>query len=65
MTHVPRVSPEEIYAKVQAGETLLVCAYDDEDKFRQLHLAGALSLSHFRKRWPALSPEQDVVFYCA
>jgi hypothetical protein len=65
MTQAPRVSPEEIHPKVQSEEVLLVCAYDDEQKFKQLHLEGALSLSDFRQRLPSLSSEQEIVFYCA
>lgn len=63
MAPVDRVAPEEVYPKVKAGETLLVCAYDDENKFRALHLDGAISLDDFRQRLPALSPEQEIVFY--
>ena len=63
MTQVSRVSPPEIYPKVQSGEALLVCAYEDEEKFRLLRLEGALSLGDFRKRLPSLSLEQEIVFY--
>jgi hypothetical protein len=60
-----RISPKEIYPKVRSGETLLVCAYDSDDRFRQVHLEGAISLGEFKSLLPALSKDREVVFYCA
>lgn len=51
-------------AKVRAGG-LLVCAYEDEAKCRQLNLDGAMSLRAFQARVPTLAKDQDIVFYCA
>jgi hypothetical protein len=65
MTNIRRVSPEEIKAKVDAGSTLLVCAYDNPDKFAKNHLEGALPLSVFEEKIPSLSKDQAIVFYCA
>ncbi|MGA9756584.1 MAG: hypothetical protein WBV23_15720 [Desulfobaccales bacterium] len=60
-----RITPKEIYPKVRSGETLLVCAYDSDDRFRQVHLEGALSLREFKSLLPALPKDREVVFYCA
>jgi rhodanese-related sulfurtransferase len=60
-----RVTPQEVYEKLKLGEVLLVCAYDDEEKFRRMRLEGAISLSEFRSRLPKLSKDQKIVFYCA
>ena len=65
MTQAPRVSPPEIYPRVQSGEALLVCAYEDDEKFKLLHLEGALSLKDFRQRLASFSRDQEIVFYCA
>ena len=43
MNEVPRITPEEVYPKLRSGEGLLVCAYDSEARFRQVHLEGAMS----------------------
>jgi hypothetical protein len=51
--------------RVLAGSALLVCAYDDEEKFENNHLEGAISFSNFQSRLPSLSGEQEIVFYCA
>jgi hypothetical protein len=60
-----RITPKEIYPKVRSGETLLVCAYDSDDKFRRVHLEGALSLREFKSLLPTLPKDREVVFYCA
>ena len=59
-----RVAPKEVYQRLKAGTTLLVCAYDDEDTFKQRQLEGAISLKEFKSRLPSLSKEQEIVFYC-
>lgn len=63
--NVPRVTPQEIRGRVQAGEVLFVCAYDDEEQFRSMHLEGAISRQQFRDILPTLSKEKEIVFYCA
>jgi hypothetical protein len=65
MNEVDRVTPEEIYPKVQSGAALLVCAYDSDAKFRQVRLAGAISLEEFKSLRPALPRDREIVFYCA
>ena len=60
-----RVSPQEVRDKVTAGSALLVCAYEDEDKFERNHLEGAISLDEFRSRLSSLAKDQEIVFYCA
>ena len=42
MSEPVRISPQEARQKVTSGQALLVCAYDDPDKFQQNHLEGAL-----------------------
>jgi rhodanese-related sulfurtransferase len=65
MTEVPRVTPEELYPKLRSGEALLVCAYEDDAKFRALRLAGAISLAEFQALRPTLPKDREIVFYCA
>jgi len=60
-----RITPEETFQKLRAGKALLVCAYDSEEKFRNLHLDGAISLAEFKKKLPSLPKNQEIVFYCA
>lgn len=65
MAEVIRVAPAEIYPRVKAGETLLVCAYDSDEAFRSMHLEGAISLKEFKDRVNSLAKDQEIVFYCA
>jgi rhodanese-related sulfurtransferase len=60
-----RVAPEEIYPRVKSGETVLVCAYDNEETFRSMRLKGAISLQEFKSRASGLPKDQEIVFYCA
>ena len=60
-----RISPREVRDKVQAGSALLVCAYDDEEKFKNNFLEGAISFSEFKSRLPSLTNTQEIIFYCA
>lgn len=43
---------------------LLVCAYDEPEKFEENHLEGALSLEQFRKREDDLAKDREIIFYC-
>jgi rhodanese-related sulfurtransferase len=65
MRDFSRVSPREVRCRVASGSALLVCAYDNEEKFKRNHLEGAISLSEFKSRLPSLSQDQEIVFYCA
>jgi hypothetical protein len=63
MVEPKRISPEEVYQKLRSGTILLVCAYEDEAKFKKMQLQGAISLSEFKSRLPSLSKDQEIVFY--
>jgi len=62
---VEKVTPQDVFEKVQSGKALLVCAYDSEDRFRQVHLEGALSLGEFKSKEGELGKDKEIVFYCA
>ena len=65
MNLAERISVEQARSHVEAGDALLVCAYDDEERFRTIHLEGGISREELRQREPALSKEQEIIFYCA
>jgi len=60
-----RMSPEQAYQNVKAGQAILVCAYDDEASFQKMRLDMAISFGEFRKRLPTLPKDQEIIFYCA
>jgi hypothetical protein len=63
MTEPERITPEEVHQKLETGKVLLVCAYEDESKFRKLRLQGTISFSEFKSKFPSLSRDQEIVFY--
>jgi len=63
MAEPKRITPEEVHQKLKAGKALLVCAYDDEAKFKKMHLQEAISFNEFKSRLPSLQKDQEIVFY--
>ena len=60
-----RIDPAKARADIMNGDALLVCAYDRPEKFRANLLDGAISLRELEARAPALSPDREIIFYCA
>ncbi len=65
MSNVNRVSAHDIREEVVSGTALLVCAYDDDSKFRNNNLEGAIPLAEFKARVVDLEKNTKIVFYCA
>jgi len=63
MAEPVRVTPKEIYEKMKSGKALLVCAYEDEAKFRKMQLEGAISFNEFKSKLASLPKDQEIVFY--
>jgi hypothetical protein len=64
MREPDRITAEEVYQKLKAATAILVCAYEDEAKFRMMQLQGAISLNEFKAKLPSLSKDQEIIFYC-
>ena len=60
-----RIQVNDAHQHVQDGSALLVCAYDDAEKFSQNHLGGAISFQEFSTRKSNLDKNQEIIFYCA
>ena len=59
-----RIDVKTAHDHIAAGNALLVCAYDDE-KCRQNHLDGSITLSEFRARADSIPKDKEIAFYCA
>jgi hypothetical protein len=59
------IDAQETRRKVESGEALLVCAYDDENKCRQMHLEGAIHMQELEEKLPELPKDKELIFYCA
>jgi len=55
-----RISAPVVRDKLINESALLVCAYDDDDKFKQFHLSGAISLTEFKTKTNELSKDQEI-----
>lgn len=63
---VERISPPEARQHMKAAPSaMLVCAYDDPEKFDQYHLEGAISLNEFETLEDGIPRDREIIFYCA
>ena len=62
---IERISADDARREVEAGRALLVCAYDDESKCRQLRLQNAIALHDLQRRVDSVPHNQTLIFYCA
>ena len=65
MSEVNLVAASEAYTRAKSGSALLVCAYDSDEKFRNVHLEGALSLGEFKAKLNTIDRGKEIIFYCA
>ena len=63
MAEAERIDVETARERVQAGDALLVCAYEEEAKCRKLGLEGSITLSELRSR--NVDRDREIVFWCA
>ena len=54
----------EARQQVAAGKTLLVCAYESDNEFKNFQLDGAISFRTYKSMLASLAPEQEIIFYC-
>lgn len=64
-TDVPRISPDEARERSASGDAVLVCAYDDEGKCRDMLAEGALTRAELERRVPDLDDRDQIILYCA
>lgn len=61
-----RIRPEAAHELLETdASALLVCAYDDDTKFEQNRLAGAISLAEFESHADGRPLDTPIVCYCA
>ena len=62
---VERIRVGEARQRVASGQALLICAYDDEERYRKFNLEGAIWLVDLQTRLTSLSKDHELIFYCA
>ena len=60
-----RISPSEVYRLAKEGNTILVCAYPDEETCSKMRLPGAITRTEFQARLSEVKKKQEIIFYCA
>lgn len=61
-----RVTPQYAWDSIQSSaDALLVCAYDDPAKCRDLMLQGAIDMTELKKKLPSLPKNREIILYCA
>ncbi|MGH7264327.1 MAG: ArsR family transcriptional regulator [Candidatus Rokuibacteriota bacterium] len=65
MARAERIEVQDARRRVQSGDALLVCAYDDESRCDRVKLDGAISLADLRARAGTLPKSQELIFFCA
>jgi hypothetical protein len=65
MAEPKRISPGEARRKIQSGEAILVCAYEDEEKCKKMMLEDSMSLKEMESKLSSISREKEIIFYCA
>jgi len=65
MAELTIISADDAYKKIKTGRTLLVSAYEEEEKFLKYNLAGAISLKDFESRLAGKAKKREIIFYCA
>ncbi|MBT8330381.1 MAG: ArsR family transcriptional regulator [Desulfofustis sp.] len=63
MSKVDLIDARDAFTNINNSSSVLVCAYERDDKFHRLHLEGALSLSKFQSIWSTLSKDTELIFY--
>ena len=61
---IERIPPTAAKAKLDAGEALMVCSYNDA-RCRDMLIQGALLKSELEERLASLDKDREIIFYCA
>ena len=65
MSDIALISATEAHQHAADGSALLVCAYESDRKFHNVHLEGALPLSEFQTQLATIDRDKEIIFYCA
>jgi rhodanese-related sulfurtransferase len=59
------ISARQARKDKEHNNALLVCAYEDEEKFKKNSLEGAISFASFKKKEDDLAKDREIIFYCS
>jgi len=64
-SQVVRIGPQATWTKVQAGEALIICAYEKPGKCDDVALQGSISQDDLLGRINDVPKDRELIFYCA
>jgi rhodanese-related sulfurtransferase len=66
LSEVPRIKPQELKEKLDAGEDVIVVDARSRDRYELRHIPGALSIPQYEieERHGELPQEGEIVLYC-
>ena len=59
-----RINVQDARRRVEGGQAVLVCAYDDEQKCRDAGVAGAISHKQFQAQLSSVPKSREIIFFC-
>ncbi|MBI3927664.1 MAG: hypothetical protein HY319_19145 [Armatimonadetes bacterium] len=62
-TTIERIDANQVKQRLESGELLLVCGYEEQSKCDQYPIEGSIGMQELRSRNP--SKKEEIVFYCA
>lgn len=65
MSDTTLISASDAHHRTADGSALLVCAYESDEKFRNVHLEGAMAFSEFKSKLGSIDRDKEIIFYCA
>ena len=66
LPEIPRISPEEVKAKLDAGSNLVIVDARSKEAYEQVHITGAISmpLGEVAERYSELRGYDEIITYC-
>ena len=64
MEQIFRITPDHAHELVQNGSALLICAYPQEEKFKNNRIKGAIARSVFEAELETYPRSKEMIFYC-
>ena len=64
MSDPERIDPRKAREHIERGDALLICAYDDDEKCRDVALEGSEPYSRLEAKEDDLADDREIIFYC-
>ncbi len=59
-----RISADEARRRVESGQAMLVCAYDDDQECRDAGVTGSITHKQFVSQLASIPKDREIIFFC-